>query len=746
MECVAPDDTEGTMRWVAVFLAADYGTCLQRDFEAEAAAGRHQMGDLSGQPKALLPCGGGPILDHWLWLFRHKCRGAVDEVLIVTNDVFFPSLRCRPRLKSLLAHQLMLQAALSACAAPASSVSLLLLAAGADTVSGTMLLIDAPSTTAGPSSSRWARQRGIDQSRVLSNGTAENSTRKGACADLALILEQRADVVQDRHILVVASNLLFTADFDVHAFLFKTAARAPAACLFYSAPDEDMSKRDILEVEAETMRVTRFLEKPALSETVSHHHHHACPPLYSLHPCVARLLGDFLDAHRKSGAAPAKVLAEIDASTDAPGKFISWLVGRGDVRVVAHPVTGHFEIATAAQYQEAFNYFAAQQQRALDRGLLPEQVCCTCLARIGLAGNPSDGFGGKVLATTILNFQASVSIVAASPAEGNAVVIQPHKVLDGILHPGGFEQLVHEVEVFGYYGAARLIRAACKKFGTLVRAAPLPHMARRGCVISYDTNIPRSVGLSGSAALIIATLKALLKFHAISLQDLGLSQAMLPKIALAVEEEELGISAGPMDRLVQCSGGLLLMDFAADMLQPPYYCGLATRLAPSLLPPLYLAYNINCGGESGRVHAPVRQRFAAGDEHVVERMRLLRELAVEAAQALERRDFGVFASVIRRNFALRREIYGDAALGLDNVRAFEALKTLGLAAKFAGSGGAFVCVVPTAPWVLEHAQERAVSERLESIGFRFVRVLLPVDSSEWEDKAVEGGTALHTET
>ena len=103
----------------------------------------------------------------------------------------------------------------------------------------------------------------MPQSRVLAGATATfckgdfhfyNLTRKGACADLALILEQRADVVQDRHILVVASNLLFTADFDVHAFLFKTAARAPAACLFYSAPDEDMSKRDILEVEAETMR------------------------------------------------------------------------------------------------------------------------------------------------------------------------------------------------------------------------------------------------------------------------------------------------------------------------------------------------------------------------------------------------------------------------------------------------------------------------------------------------------------
>jgi glucuronokinase len=669
MEWAAQDDTEGTTRWAAVFLAA--GSI------DHPSGGRHQMGDLLGQPKALLPCGGGPILDHWLWLFRHKCRGAVDEVLVVTNDVFLPSL------------------------------------------------------------SRWARQRGIDQSRVLSNGTSNNITRLGACADLALILEQRADVVGDRHILVVASNLLFTADgFDVDAFLFKTAARAPAACLCYSVPDEEVSKRDILEVEAVTMRVTGFFEKPAQSETVSHR---ACPSLYSLHPCVARLLGDFLDTHRKKSAAPAEALAE----TDTPGKFISWLVGRGDVRVLAHPATGHFDIGTLAQYQEAFNYFAAQQQRARDSGRLPEHVCCTCLARLGLAGNPSDGFGGKVLATTILNFQASVSVVAA---EGDAVVIQPHKVLDGILHPGGFEQLVHEVEVFGYYGAARLIRAACKKFGSLVRAAPLPHMVRRGCVVSYDTNIPRSVGLSGSSALIIATLKALLKFHAISLEDLGLSQALLPKIALAVEEEELGISAGPMDRLVQCSGGLLLMDFAADKLQPPYYCGLATRLAPSLLPPLYLAYNINCGGESGRVHAPVRQRFAAGDEHVCERMRRLRELAVEAAQALERRDFGVFASVVRRNFALRREIYGDAALGLDNVRAYEALDALGLAGKFAGSGGAFVCVVPAAPWVLEDAQERAVSERLESIGFRFVRVLLPVDSSEWEDKTVEGGTALHTET
>ena len=34
-------------------------------------------------------------------------------------------------------------------------------------------------------------------------------------------------------------------------------------------------------------------------------------------------------------------------------------------------------------------------------------------------------------------------------------------------------------------------------------------------VISYDTTIPREVGLSGSSSIIIATLRALMKFYSI---------------------------------------------------------------------------------------------------------------------------------------------------------------------------------------------------------------------------------------
>ena len=106
-----------------------------------------------------------------------------------------------------------------------------------------------------------------------------------------------------------------------------------------------------------------------------------------------------------------------------------------------------------------------------------------------------------------------------------------------------------------------------------------------------------------------AALRALLLFHGVSLADLGLEEAALPKLAWQVEEEELGIRAGLMDRLVQHAGGLLLMDFATAYLEAPYYSGRATRVRLELLPPLYLAYSLSSAGESGRVHAPVRRRF-----------------------------------------------------------------------------------------------------------------------------------------
>ena len=71
-------------------------------------------------------------------------------------------------------------------------------------------------------------------------------------------------------------------------------------------------------------------------------------------------------------------------------------------------------------------------------------------------------------------------------------------------------------------------------------------------------------------------------------------------MALDIERVELGISAGLQDRVIQCLGGLGHMDFA-PLLQPQptesggIVTGVYTRLSPTRLPPLYLAFNTAAG-------------------------------------------------------------------------------------------------------------------------------------------------------
>lgn len=377
-------------KWAAVVLAAGYGTRLAADLREEAEAGR-PMGELRHLPKALLPCDKAPLLDHWLYQFRRRCGGAVATVLVVTNDLFFPAM------------------------------------------------------------SRWAQQRGIPEENVLANGTATNEARRGACADLAFALERRADAIQDRHVLVVASDLLFTAaGFDLEAFLFDTAAHACAACLWYTVPEEDVRKRGILEIDESSNVVTSFMEKPEPSATTSRK---ACPPLYSFAPRVARLLTeDFLPRVRQSGASAERVLAEIDA----PGKFISWLAAREDVKLVARHVSGRFDIGNLGQYREALAYYSDARLSRLAQ--LPLSSHASCPARVGLAGNPSDQFDGKVLAMTLANFEATVRITANPDPQDLSVAIVAEAGLEGVRYPEGLQQLLAGEEEIGCDGGVRLLR------------------------------------------------------------------------------------------------------------------------------------------------------------------------------------------------------------------------------------------------------------------------------------------------
>ena len=59
--------------------------------------------------------------------------------------------------------------------------------------------------------------------------------------------------------------------------------------------------------------------------------------------------------------------------------------------------------------------------------------------------------------------------------------------------------------------------------------------------------------------------------------------------ALKVETEELGITAGLQDRVIQTMGGCVLMQFEQSMVEKTGN-GIYTPIDPSLLPPMFIAY------------------------------------------------------------------------------------------------------------------------------------------------------------
>lgn len=74
---------------------------------------------------------------------------------------------------------------------------------------------------------------------------------------------------------------------------------------------------------------------------------------------------------------------------------------------------------------------------------LPDVVTASCPARVGLLGNPSDGFCGKTLSFLVDNFSAQVSISRATSSP-NKIEIIPHPLHDQ-LHFDGMDGLVHSI-------------------------------------------------------------------------------------------------------------------------------------------------------------------------------------------------------------------------------------------------------------------------------------------------------------
>lgn len=268
---------------------------------------------------------------------------------------------------------------------------------------------------------------------------------------------------------------------------------------------------------------------------------------------------------------------------------------------------------------------------------MPESASATVPARAALAGNPSDGYGGAVLAVCIEGLAATVTITPAPR--------------DHVEPPA----------------CAALVQATVARFRAAVATPPVS--------ITVTSTIPREVGLAGSSAIVIATLRAL-----------GALCTPIPEddvaaTALAVEVTDLRIAAGPQDRIVQARGGLVAMDFANGGM------GTAASIDPQGLPPLLLAWLPAAAEPSGTYHADLRARFDRGDPTVRRAMATLRTHGLGAADAARRGDHQALAAAMNGSYDARASL---GPLNPRHVALVDAARAAGLSANYAGSGGAII--------------------------------------------------------
>lgn len=292
-------------------------------------------------------------------------------------------------------------------------------------------------------------------------------------------------------------------------------------------------------------------------------------------------------------------------------------------------------------------------------------------ARAGLLGNPSDGYFGKTIAMLVRNFRARVLLYPSARLE-----IKPSKADMPVFE--NLEELYALTRWRGYYGGIRILQALIVRLMDYCKEQGI-ELENRNFTLEYESTIPLRLGMGGSSAILTAALRALCAYY-----GLDIPLPIQAKLILEAETKEIGVPAGPQDRVIQVYEGLVYMDFRRDLMESRGY-GEYERLDPQLLPKMYLAYRTSLSEGTEVFHNNVRERWRAGDPAIVDAMTRWAEYAERGRAALLARDYEQFERLIDANFDLRAQIY---RIDEGNAEMIRLARAAGATANFAGSGGA----------------------------------------------------------
>lgn len=286
------------------------------------------------------------------------------------------------------------------------------------------------------------------------------------------------------------------------------------------------------------------------------------------------------------------------------------------------------------------------------------EILCSAPGRAGIIGNPTDMYGGAVISCTV-GMRAHVHI---------------RRDTELVLETGGEVCRIADRQD---------LRPRDDRFDVgraIIDYLRLPPLA---CRIRYGSEIPVQSGMSGSTALVVAILQAVLAW-----QDQPLNRYRLAERARTIELNYLKVVCGYQDAYMCTFGGLNYMDFRGKHFYRSEGAEVfaTVEALASHVPTLpFVLGHTGVRHASGDVHRPIRERWLEGENQVVEAYERITAIARQGKKALLLQDWATLGNLMNENHALQRDLGGS---GEANEQLIEAALTAGApGAKLAGAGG-----------------------------------------------------------
>jgi len=344
------------------------------------------------------------------------------------------------------------------------------------------------------------------------------------------------------------------------------------------------------------------------------------------------------------------------------------------------------------------------------------QVVCSAPGRAGIIGNPTDMYGGAVLSCSV-GMRARVTVKAA-----------PELVLE----TAGQECRIATRDD---------LRPRGDRFDLPRAILDYMRLPSLGCYVRYESDIPLRSGLSGSTALVVSLLQALLAWQGEYPHTYQLAER-----ARYIELNYLKVVCGYQDAYMCTFGGLNYMDFRGKQFYREAEAELFATIEP-LSPycpelPFVLGFT-GIQHASGQVHKPLRERWLEGETAAVEGYRRITELARMGKKALLTADWPALAQLMNENHAIQRDLGGSGESNEKLIAA--ALRAGALAAKLAGAGHGGT-IIALWPWPDTTPLKSALREagasttyRLEVVPGATIEQDGEIDDKEQGDETNERG-------